>query len=260
MTELQHLVSLAFPNIATGPAAAGELVVATEDRSNERVRRIKESFSNGLPNKLKNIYSLFLTTPLGQKTYVKAHLERRCLKINTLKKDDAGMAFSEISESQMTSLIQSMSALNKNRTVKTTDKLVKSLEEHKSQNSNANSNASNSLFRQPYDFYRNKGGFYPRQRFNPPYLFSINMQMQQPCQQRSQSHDAPGSQRPGYPITGKRQPCYVAYGYQSQGQHSATSEDAGNVRLSILCNTLHWSNTVHPETRNNAKIVNNTET
>ena len=146
----------------------------------------------------------------------------------------------------MTSLIQSMSAINKNRTVKTTDKLAKSLEEHKSQSSNANSNASSSLFRQPFDFYRNKGRFYPRQRFNTPYLFNINRQMQEPCQQRSwfpnsQSHDAPGPQRPGYPITGKRQPCYLAYGYQSQGQRSATSEDAGNVRLYILCRTLHWS-------------------
>ena len=53
LTELQRLASLAFPNIAARAAAAGVPAVAAEDRSNERVRRVKENFINGLPNKLK---------------------------------------------------------------------------------------------------------------------------------------------------------------------------------------------------------------
>ena len=84
---------------------------------------------------------------------------RRTILEGLYPEEDAGKAFSEISASQMTSPIQSMTALNKNQNElkETTDKLAKSLEEHKSQNTHPN--ASNSNFRQPFKFYRSRGGF-----------------------------------------------------------------------------------------------------
>ena len=253
LTELQRLASLAFPNIAARAAAAGVPAVAAEDRSNERVRRVKENFINGLPNKLKKY---LLTLP--DHTTVEDLCERasrRAMLEEQYPEDDVGTAFSEISASQMTSLTQSMSALNKNQTElkETTDNLAKSLEEHKIQN--ANSNAPYSNFRQPHHFYRGRGGFYPRQRFNPPYQFNQNWQMQQPFQQRSrhqnnQSHNLISSQRPGYITTGQQQPVYQAYGYQSHGQQSATTDEAGVQAQGYPASGYptayagHWSNTM----------------
>ena len=99
--------------------------------------------------------------------------------------DDAGSAFSEISVYQVTSLIQSVTALNKKQTElkETADKIPNSLEEHKSQNTHPN--ASNSNFRQPYNLYRSRGVFYRRQQFNLPYKFKKGRQMQQPFKERS---------------------------------------------------------------------------
>ena len=87
---------------------------------------------------------------------------RRAMLREQYPEDDAGMAFSEILASQMTSLIQSMTASNKNQTElkETTGKLAKSLEKYRSRNTHTF--ASNDNFRQPYIFYRGRGGFYPR--------------------------------------------------------------------------------------------------
>ena len=53
LTDLQRLAGLAFLSIAAIAATACEPAVAAEDRSNKRVRKVKEQFMNGLPNKLK---------------------------------------------------------------------------------------------------------------------------------------------------------------------------------------------------------------
>ena len=91
--------------------------------------------------------------------------------------------------------------------------------------------------------------------------------MQQPFQQKSwhqnnQSRYTTSSQRPGYLITGEHQPVYPAYGYQSHGQQSTTSDEAvvhAQGDQSSGYATVYaerWSNTMPPpETRNTAAIV-----
>ena len=50
---MQRLATESFPQVAAVAAQHGRAAVAAEDRANERMRRVREAFINGLPNKLK---------------------------------------------------------------------------------------------------------------------------------------------------------------------------------------------------------------
>ena len=53
LTDLQRLAIEAYPGVAARAAAGGRPAVVAEDRAQERNRRIKEAFINGMPTKIK---------------------------------------------------------------------------------------------------------------------------------------------------------------------------------------------------------------
>ena len=53
LTDLQRLATESFPDVAAMTAHHDRATVAADDRANERIRRVREAFINGLPNKLK---------------------------------------------------------------------------------------------------------------------------------------------------------------------------------------------------------------
>ena len=107
-----------------------------------------------LPIKVKK-FLLFLSTTVED---LCDRASRRAMLEELYPVNDAGSAFTEISVYQMTSLIQSIPAIKENHTElkETADKLANSLEELKGQNTHPN--ASHSIFRLPYNFYRRRGG------------------------------------------------------------------------------------------------------
>ena len=113
LTELQRLANLAFPNIAARAAAGGLPAIAAEDRANDRTRRVKEAFINGMPNKLKK----YLLT-LQEATPVEQHCEKaskRLMLDDQFPEDDSESAFNEISTSQFETIVASISAINKSQ-------------------------------------------------------------------------------------------------------------------------------------------------
>ena len=50
LTELQRLAGESFPDVAAVAAAGGQPAVPAKNRANERTRRVREAFINGLPN------------------------------------------------------------------------------------------------------------------------------------------------------------------------------------------------------------------
>ena len=60
LTELQRLALAAYPDNQHRPAEGGRPAVAAEDRANERTRRVREYFINGMPIKLRRF---LLTQP-----------------------------------------------------------------------------------------------------------------------------------------------------------------------------------------------------
>ena len=53
LTELQRLALEAYPDIQARAAAGGRPAVNAEDRAQERNRRVREAFINGMPIKMK---------------------------------------------------------------------------------------------------------------------------------------------------------------------------------------------------------------
>ena len=96
--------------------------VAAEDCSNERVIRVKENLIIGLPKKLKK-YLLILPDHTTVE-HLCERASRRTMLEEQYSEDDVGTAFSEISASQMSSFIQSMSALNKIQTAKRNNRQI----------------------------------------------------------------------------------------------------------------------------------------
>ena len=60
LTELQRLALEAYPDVAARLAAGGRPAVVAENRAQERTRRVKEAFINGMPTKIKRF---LLTQP-----------------------------------------------------------------------------------------------------------------------------------------------------------------------------------------------------
>ena len=114
LTELQRLAGESFPDVAAVAAAGGRPAVPAENRANERTRRVREAFINGLPNKLKRY---LLTQPDNMP------VDELCEKVsrrNVLDKlypeDDPDTAFNEVSSTQMDSVATALNSLNKAQT------------------------------------------------------------------------------------------------------------------------------------------------
>ena len=114
LTELQRLANVAFLNIASRATAGGLPAIAAEDRANDRTRRVKEAFINGMPNKLKKY---LLTLP--EATPVEQHCEKASKRLmlgDQYPEDDSESAFNEVSTSQFETVVAGISAINRSPT------------------------------------------------------------------------------------------------------------------------------------------------
>ena len=115
LTDLQRLALEAYPNIAARNAAGGRPAVLAEDRAQERARRVRESFINGMPIKIRR----FLMTQPEETT-----IQDLCAKaasrmiVDRLYPDDDDNAFNEVSSSispkQLLSGLQALSVAQDN--------------------------------------------------------------------------------------------------------------------------------------------------
>ena len=110
LTELQRLALEAYPNVAHRAAAGGRPAVAAEDRAQERTRRVREAFINGMPIKLKR----FLMTQPDETT-----IEDLCAKassrmiVDRLYPEDEDTAFNEVSNFSTKELLTGINELSK---------------------------------------------------------------------------------------------------------------------------------------------------
>ena len=114
LTELQRMANLAFPDIVARAAADGNPAVAAENCANERNRRVKEAFINGLPNKLKKYLLTLPETNTVEDLCERA--ARRVMIDQQYPEDDGGSAFNELSSSQVDTLLASLAEIQKTQT------------------------------------------------------------------------------------------------------------------------------------------------
>ena len=110
LTDLQRLAIEAYPDVAARAAAGGRPAVVAEDRAQERNRRIKEAFINGMPTQIKR----FLLTQPDETT-----VEDLCSKaasrmiVDRLYPEDDDSAFNEISSFSTKDLLAGIHELSK---------------------------------------------------------------------------------------------------------------------------------------------------
>ena len=111
LTDLQRLALEAFPNIAARPAAGGRPQVLAEDRAHERARRVRESFIQGMPIKLRR----FLMT-LPEETTIDDLCAKAASRmiVDRLYPEDDDSAFNEVSSTSVSGeeLLTGMQALS----------------------------------------------------------------------------------------------------------------------------------------------------
>ena len=92
LTELQRLALEAYPNVVARAAAEGRPAVAAGDRAQERTRRVRESFINGMPIKLKR----FLMTQPDETPIEELCAKTSCrMIVDRLYPEDDDTAFNE---------------------------------------------------------------------------------------------------------------------------------------------------------------------
>ena len=128
LTELQRLALEAYPNVVARAAAGGRPAVAAEDRAQERTRRVREAFINGMPIKLKR----FLMTQPDE-----TPIEELCTKtssrmiVDRLYPEDDDTAFNELQNFSTKDLLTGIHELSKAQDVlkQETGKLSTELQE-----------------------------------------------------------------------------------------------------------------------------------
>ena len=110
------MANLAFPDIVARAAADGNPAVAAEKRANERNRRVKEAFFNGLPNKLKKYLLTLPETNTVEDLCERAAPARRVMIDQQYTEDDGGSAFNEFPSSQVDTLLASLAEIQKTQT------------------------------------------------------------------------------------------------------------------------------------------------
>ena len=109
LTDLQRLALEAYPNVAARNAAGGRPAVLAENREQERNRRVREAFINGMPVKMKK----FLMTQPEETT-----IEDLCAKaasrmiVDRLYPEDEDSAFNEVSSFSTKELLTGIQALS----------------------------------------------------------------------------------------------------------------------------------------------------
>ena len=141
LTKLQRMANLAFPDIVARAAADGNPTMAAENRANERNRRVKEAFINGLPNKLKNIFSLPETNTVED---LSERAARRVMIDQQYPEDDGGSAFNELSSSQVNTLPVSLAEIQKTQTAMRNENAKLAAKVKTLQNAHQNSNGQQS--------------------------------------------------------------------------------------------------------------------
>ena len=111
LTDLQRLALEAFPDIAARAAAGGRPAVVAENRAHERARRVRESFIQGMPIKLRR----FLMT-LPEETTIDDLCAKAASRmiVDRLYPEDDDSAFNEISSTSVSTkeLLTGMQALS----------------------------------------------------------------------------------------------------------------------------------------------------
>ena len=128
LTELQRLALEAYPNVVARAAAGGRPAVAAEDRAQERTRRVREAFINGMPIKLKR----FLMTQPDE-----TPVEELCTKassrmiVDRLYPEDDDTAFNELQNFSTKDLLTGIHELSRAQDVlkQETGKLSTELQE-----------------------------------------------------------------------------------------------------------------------------------
>ena len=128
LTELQRFALEAYPNVAARAAAAGRPAVVAEDRAQERTRRVREAFINGMPIKLKR----FLMTQPDE-----TPIEELCAKassrmiVDRLYPEDDDTAFNKLRDFSTKDLLTGIHELSKAQDVlkQETGKLSTELQE-----------------------------------------------------------------------------------------------------------------------------------
>ena len=110
LTELQRLALEAYPNVQARAAQGGRPQVHAEDRAQERTRRVREAFINGMPIKMKR----FLMTQPDEMP-----IEELCTKassrmiVDRLYPEDDDTAFNEVSSFSTKQLLSGIHELSK---------------------------------------------------------------------------------------------------------------------------------------------------
>ena len=141
LTELQRLALEAYPNIVARAAAGGRPAVNAEDRAQERTRRVKEAFVNGIPIKIRR----FLLTLPDETT-----VEDLCAKaasriiVDRLYPEDDDSAFNEIRGTSTKDFFAGIEELSKAQT-KFNENTTKITEELKELTKNIGSTSINEM-------------------------------------------------------------------------------------------------------------------
>ena len=94
LTDLQRLALESYPDVPEREEAAGRPFVEAENREQERARRVKEAFINGMPTKLKRF---LLTQPDGTTVEDLCSKASSRMIVDRLYPEDDDNAFNEIS-------------------------------------------------------------------------------------------------------------------------------------------------------------------
>ena len=110
LTELRRFALEAYPDIQARPAAGGRPAVNAENRAQERTRRVREAFINGMPTKMKRY---LMTQPEDMA------IEELCTKVSSrlivdrLYPEDDDTAFNEVSNFSTKQLLTGIHELSK---------------------------------------------------------------------------------------------------------------------------------------------------
>ena len=110
LTELQRLALEAYPDIQARAAAGGRPAVNAENRAQERTRRVREAFINGMPIKMKRF---LMTQPEDMA------IDELCTKVSSrlivdrLYPEDDDTAFNEVSNFSTKQLLTGIHELSK---------------------------------------------------------------------------------------------------------------------------------------------------
>ena len=189
LTELQRLALEAYPDIQARAAAGGRPAVNAENRAQERTRRVREAFINGMPIKMKRF---LMTQPEDMA------IDELCTKVSSrlivdrLYPEDDDTAFNEVSNFSTKQLLTGIHELSKaqdtlkeetgklstelqelNKTLQPTINQLAATQNNTQNNNNNNRNNNNNNNKNRQNWNKNFG---PRGNNQPQWRNSNNNQ------------------------------------------------------------------------------------